>query len=545
MKIYLENQKINNEDGVVGMKISELLNDVKNGSIVLPDFQRSFIWEPEDVRELLISVLGDYFIGSMLLLEEFKDDAPFALRLIEGVEKVSEDAKIQSIVKILLDGQQRTTALFYALYEPNIPLKNRKSPYRFYLDIEKALEKKWDEAVIAVNVIDKRKLNEISKNKYIIPFSDLRDIGKLAKQFRDDLNFEEIIKLANEFMNRDVHVVFLRRGTEPERIVETFERINRTGVPLSIFELVAARLYKYKIKLRDLLEETRKNYTFEKLVPPEFILKVISLLRGKEPKRKNLLELDAGNFAEDWKRACNALEWAYKRATDIKNGYGVLDFKKWMPYTTMLVPLAAMIEYVKSHKLETKRNYDKIDCWYWVAVFSNAYDQAVDTTSANHFNAIKDWINNDDKIPDFIQKFDIRNIDLDINKQSSAIYRGVISLVVLKGALDFKTGQPPQFGKEKVQDDHIFPKSIYNEDCVLNRTLISTNTEKLNKKPSLYFQERLKEHGKEKLVEILESHIIPSSALEYLLKDDLQKFMEARRQAIIEELKNRIKTVLG
>lgn len=189
-------------------------------------------------------------------------------------------------------------------------------------------------------------------------------------------------------------------------------------------------------------------------------------------------------------------------------------------------------------------NYDKIDWWYWISVFSNAYDQAVDATSANHFNAVKNWIDND-VMPDFIQKFDVNSIDLDISKRSSAIYRGVMNLIVLKGALDFKTGQPPQFGKEKVQDDHIFPKSIYDEHRVLNRTLISTNSEKINKRPSVYFKERLEEHGKEKLIEILESHIIPPSALDHLLNDDLHRFMEARRQAILEELTTRIKTAFS
>jgi len=67
--------------------VSKLLEDVHDGAIVLPDFQRSFIWEPEDVREFLVSVLRDYFIGSMLVLEQYKEDSPFALRLIEGVGK--------------------------------------------------------------------------------------------------------------------------------------------------------------------------------------------------------------------------------------------------------------------------------------------------------------------------------------------------------------------------------------------------------------------------------------------------------------------------
>jgi len=76
------------------MKVEDLVKSVKNGDIVLPDFQRSFIWEPEDVRELLVSVLGNYFIGSMLILEHFRDESPFALRLVEGVKRVNEGAKI-------------------------------------------------------------------------------------------------------------------------------------------------------------------------------------------------------------------------------------------------------------------------------------------------------------------------------------------------------------------------------------------------------------------------------------------------------------------
>lgn len=222
------------------MNVSELLKDVCNGSIVLPDFQRSFIWEPEDVRELIVSVLGDYFIGSMLLLEQFKDDSPFALRLIEGVEGINGSAKMQSIVKILLDGQQRSSALFYALYEPDIPLKNRKNSYRFYLDLEKAIKKEWDDAVIVANIRDKKKISEIRKNDNIIPFSLIRDIGELAQKFRDHPKFNEIITLANGFLNRQIHMVSLSRDTDLEKIVETFERINRTGEPLSIFELLTA-----------------------------------------------------------------------------------------------------------------------------------------------------------------------------------------------------------------------------------------------------------------------------------------------------------------
>jgi len=267
-------------------------------------------------------------------------------------------------------------------------------------------------------------------------------------------------------------------------------------------------------------------------------LKVIALIREQEPKRKNLLELDPNRFKEDWDAACEALDYAYQRILDLKNGYGVLDFKKWVPYSTMIVPLAAIIYYIKCKKYESKSSYEKIDKWYWVSVFSNRYDQAVDTASFNDLKTMKEWIESD-REPEFIRKFNPDEIDLDVDKQSSAIYRGIINLIVLKGACDFKTGQPPQFEKAKIQDDHIFPKSIFREDRILNRTLISTNQSKIDKRPSQYFAERVSELGEEKVKDILESHLIPKNALDALLRDDIKNFMELRKEEIIKEIKKR------
>ena len=176
------------------MNVKNLVEGVYKGEIVLPDFQRSFVWEPEGVRELLVSVLGDYFIGAMLVLEIFKGDSPFALRLFEGVEKVNGAAKIQSIVKIILDGQQRTTALFYALYEPNIPLKGRKSAYKFYLDLEKALNGDWNDAVIGANIRDKRRLKEINSKNLVIPFGYIKEPRKIVEIFKD---YQDLVRSTN------------------------------------------------------------------------------------------------------------------------------------------------------------------------------------------------------------------------------------------------------------------------------------------------------------------------------------------------------------
>lgn len=282
------------------IKLRELLRDTYNGRIVLPDFQRSFVWRSEDVRELLVSVFGGYFIGSMLLLESTKEEAPFALRLIGGVEKVNPDSRIQYSVRILLDGQQRTTALFYAFYAPDITLRTKKYPHKFYVNIKKALAQEWEDAIIGVSVADERRLTGIKGDKYMVPLTDFTDLETLVRRFEGDpeVPVTGLVKLYNDVMEYEIHVITLPSYTSLDKIVETFEKLNKTGKPLSTFDLATARLYKYGINLRILLKEAQEKYEFAKVLSPELILKVITLIRRKAPRRKNLLELSHNNFQE-------------------------------------------------------------------------------------------------------------------------------------------------------------------------------------------------------------------------------------------------------
>jgi len=67
------------------VNLFELLDDVRKGLIVIPDFQRDFIWDLKQIEELLNSVINGYFIGSILLLESSLNNQRFAPRLIRGV----------------------------------------------------------------------------------------------------------------------------------------------------------------------------------------------------------------------------------------------------------------------------------------------------------------------------------------------------------------------------------------------------------------------------------------------------------------------------
>lgn len=60
----------------------------------------------------------------------------------------------------------------------------------------------------------------------------------------------------------------------------------------------------------------------------------------------------------------------------------------------------------------------------------------------------------------------------------------------------------------------------------MNRTIITSNQRKPDMEPSKFLGKLLNDHGKEKLLDILKTHLIPEDALDALLNDDLSTFKE-------------------
>ena len=96
-------------------KVGDLLNDVKNGRIGLPDLQRPFVWKDNKVRDLLDSMLKGYPIGYVMLWES---PANFENKGQIGIN----DKTFNTARDLVIDGQQRLTALLGAI--KGIKIKN-------------------------------------------------------------------------------------------------------------------------------------------------------------------------------------------------------------------------------------------------------------------------------------------------------------------------------------------------------------------------------------------------------------------------------------
>lgn len=85
-------------------QLEELLNDVGNGKMQLPDFQRDWTWDNDHIRGILASLSQGYPMGALMRLQTGNADVHFKYRPFEGVSSPANEPEF-----LILDGQQRLT----------------------------------------------------------------------------------------------------------------------------------------------------------------------------------------------------------------------------------------------------------------------------------------------------------------------------------------------------------------------------------------------------------------------------------------------------
>ncbi len=190
---------IMNED----KKIEDLIKEAHSEMIWLPEFQRPFVWDNNQIRLLVDSLYRNYTISNILT---WKGGDELARRRVGGKVddiKIPNDDKEE--ITYLLDGQQRTTALTYVFTGKDIYKSNRKTaskPINIYWDSEyigDEVEKRWifdDEIVYINDNEDTFKISELEKNNVLINKFETRFV-RLKDLLLDTQELEHRLKLEN------------------------------------------------------------------------------------------------------------------------------------------------------------------------------------------------------------------------------------------------------------------------------------------------------------------------------------------------------------
>lgn len=562
------------------ISLALLVNRLRQGSYVIPDFQRDFEWKPWDISALMRSIFLDYYIGSLLLwkgkTENFDALACEAIYAFKG-----SNGNHQFIV---LDGQQRLTAMYYAFMAPDAPVPNRIRRYRYFIRVDRFMEGAYDDAFVYDWTRRGENLANDSTKQYQDHFFPLSVIGDgetgwaLFEWARGYVDYwEEIFKEAKEVSDSKLAIIASRnienaksfgdhlrsilqgyqiayieldQELELDKVCDIFTQINSRGIRLDIFDLINALLRPKGLQLRRMWRASENRLDFVDTDRMNvYVLQVMSillqgycspkylyyLLPGQERQvrdvdgtlRREILIPNTRAFENCWDKAVDSIENAIKLLRHPQE-FGAIA-SHYLPYVSIIPAFAALQTHAKS--LPTKRQLDaqrKIRHWYWASIFLNRYSGAVESTAARDFLDMKSWFEDDELEPTLISEFRERFRSTDLRRETrrgTTVYNGIFNLLVLKGARDWITSHAPQH--DDLDDHHIVPRSWGREqnlesvDSILNRTPLTANTNRNvigNSLPNEYLPELIAESDEDTVKGLLESHLISPLAFRVLLR---------------------------
>jgi hypothetical protein len=544
--------------------LEALLDEIQEETLGLPDFQRSYVWDPDDTVRLVASIARHYPAGSILAVGNGSDY--FKTRKFANAPDNGHKPKY-----LVLDGQQRLTSLYHAFFGCG--------EYVYYLDIDRFVAG-FDLAEADVIKFEKSKkkiggkpfhelmesdISYQAQNKVMplsVIFGPEKNFNKWEKKFLKELpedNKEEISnqleRIEDEFVakvNKYLFpVVSLKSNTSIASLCTIFETLNKGGQKLTTFEILVARFWKDGINLRTLWDKAVEDYPVleDYDVQPYQIVQCISMITypNASCKREDVLTLKANDINDKWDLAVESMIYGL----EILNQDCKILNDKWLPTAAMLGPLAAVLAIGESFPKTTKGvRKSQVVKWLWCSIFSQRYEAAANTRGEKDVNDMRQWFEDASKIPEAISQFTFEPTTLRFVSPKSGIYKGVICLTMKTngGSLDFVSGAaiPHQLvASGEVDDHHIFPKKYLMDtkkiedkaliNCVVNRTLIDRGTNKSISAmaPSVY----IKGLKVPNISQVLDSHLIPSGSGSPLLTDDYEAFLELRTQLIWTKIK--------
>ncbi|MEF9958250.1 MAG: DUF262 domain-containing protein [Acinetobacter sp.] len=206
--------------------IETLLIWVKSGEIAIPEIQRPFVWDTSKVRDLMDSLYQGYPIGYVIAWRNPN------VKLKDG--SVSEGKKV------LIDGQQRITALSAAILGQYVINKNYQ---RIKIKIAfNPIEEKFEVQNPAI-LKDKTWLHDIadafSGNVSLLKL--VRDYSRLNPEIEEDLienSFSRLISI----VKKPIGMIELAPELDIETVTEIFIRINSKGVVLSQADFAMSKI---------------------------------------------------------------------------------------------------------------------------------------------------------------------------------------------------------------------------------------------------------------------------------------------------------------
>ena len=482
-------------------------------------------------------------------------------------EDEMKQASQQDGLKILLDGQQRTTSLYRALKGiDKVYYVVRRDAVDLRGDefAQKSLEDlmyEGDDDFDGIQGSDSPQVICVPLDyafEYMLTVSRERDVERFFREGTErgraladagdqdalDSAFEVFLqvlsKLKTMYEQQQLLSYYLL-DMELDKFTTFFERSNSKGIQLNFTDILAAKVFG-KFNLRQQFERFA-DANPDISVNRELMVRAIALMTGrfdKIEKAQLLKRLTAEDFVEHWDDMTRLLV----QALEYLHTQKLLVAVRWLPYDNMLLPLMMFFRELNRQRRTSpsQQQWNFLRWWYWAVTFTERYTGATNEKLVQDSRVLQRVARNEPlearAFARFRPSLEVDDL-LTYTRSSSAVYRGVFNLIHFTGDglkdwhsnANLATGS---LGIRNLHDHHYFPKGFLKRsanqqdaadaeaimDSVLNRVLMpkDANWMATDKSPHQYLREFLegspKWHANPNLRESMQSHLVPESLLD-------------------------------
>jgi hypothetical protein len=332
----------------------DLVDEVLSGGVRIPEFQRPFRWQWEDVKRLMDSIVRGYPVGSMLLWARPARQENLTIGALK-IEALHNDEALW-----VVDGQQRLTSLVSSLHIHGL------SDPRF---------------AIAYNLSRQTFVKAKASRDHVIDLPTIFDLQKLLRWFSEHPEsgeyLEEATRIAKAIREYSIPAYIVKQGDE-DILRDIFDRMNNYGKRLTRAEVFSA-LHEgtsddsSSRSLAEISLNIDATYRFGE-IDDNTIVSAILARRGADVTRDIRTEFSQERTAsalqkkfqnETPDQAYRAGEDALKQAVSFLQSEAGVPHFSFLAYRYLLVILARFFAY---YPRPVPRNTELLKRWFWRAV---------------------------------------------------------------------------------------------------------------------------------------------------------------------------------
>jgi hypothetical protein len=527
------------------MNISTILDNIDSGDMALPEFQRGYVWNRNQVRGLMYSLYKKHPVGSLLVWVTKTEQAD-----TRGDSKLSLGS-----VKLILDGQQRITTLYGIIRGKPPKFFEGKGKKKNFIGLYFNYEKEIFEFYRPVAMKDDPNWISVTEIMQAGPGKFMQKLLKIEGLAQDQIS-EYINRITAIFSIKeiDLHIDEVTgEDKSVDTVVDIFNRVNSGGTKLSKGDLALAKIC---ATWPDARQEMNKRLTkWEEHgfnFKLEWLLRIINSIITGEALFTALKDMDIFTFQKGLKEA----EKATNTLLNLISGRLGLDHDRVLGSRASF-PLMARYLAQQNFKIKNYKEWDKLLYWYIHTFLWGRYAGSTESMLARDLNLISDG---DGALYRLIEDLrqnrgDLRLYPDDFRgwNKGTRFYPLLYMLTRVHKAKDWETGielKQHLLGKLNcLQVHHIFPRKLlykhgYSKsqvNAIANFTFITqgTNLQISARQPVDYLEEIELQHPG-----AVESHWIPIDKNLWKV-ENYTDFLAARRELLAQVSNEFIQSLLN